>query len=99
MLLVYLWHPYIIYLMSLQICTAQDINRLNEDLEELSSIHDLENTPNVQSNEHASSVKKCLQSNLKGTAESFAAVLQMRADNLQRQVRVRAKIRCHFDIK
>jgi len=64
---------------------TQDINRLNEDLEELSSIHDLENTPNAQSNEHASSVKKCLQSNLKGTAESFAAVLQMRSDNLQKQ--------------
>jgi len=64
---------------------TQDINRLNEDLEELSAIHDLENTPNAQSNEHARSVKKALQSNLKGTAESFAAVLQMRSDNLQQQ--------------
>ena len=51
---------------------TQDINRLNEDLEELSAIHDLENTPNAQSNEHARSVKKALQSNLKGTLASPA---------------------------
>jgi len=64
---------------------TQDIHRLNEDLEELGSIHQLENTPNNQSNEHASSVKKCLQSNLKSTAESFAAVLQVRSENLSKQ--------------
>eukprot|EP00286_Rhodomonas_abbreviata_P024330 CAMPEP_0181315128 /NCGR_PEP_ID=MMETSP1101-20121128/15200_1 /TAXON_ID=46948 /ORGANISM="Rhodomonas abbreviata, Strain Caron Lab Isolate" /LENGTH=183 /DNA_ID=CAMNT_0023422295 /DNA_START=152 /DNA_END=699 /DNA_ORIENTATION=- len=64
---------------------TQDIQRLNEDLDELGSIHELEHTPNNQSNEHASSVKKCLQSNLKSTAESFAAVLQVRSENLQRQ--------------
>jgi syntaxin 5 len=64
---------------------VQDIQRLNEDLEELGSIHQLENTPNAQSNEHASSVKRALQSNLKSTAESFASVLQVRSDNLQRQ--------------
>ncbi|EKX45724.1 syntaxin 5 [Guillardia theta CCMP2712] len=64
---------------------TQDIQRLNEDLEELSNIHSIENPPNAQSNEHAGSVKKCLQSNLKTTAEKFAAVLQMRSENLQRQ--------------
>jgi len=64
---------------------TKDIQRLNEDLEELGNIHQLENTPNAQSNEHASSVKRCLQSNLKSTAESFASVLQVRSDNLQRQ--------------
>mmetsp|Transcript_46567 Transcript_46567/g.110337 ORF Transcript_46567/g.110337 Transcript_46567/m.110337 type:complete len:295 (-) Transcript_46567:100-984(-) len=64
---------------------TQDIHRLNEDLDELGNIHQLENTPNNQSNEHASSVKKCLQSNLKSTAENFAAVLQVRSENLSKQ--------------
>eukprot|EP00281_Chroomonas_sp_CCMP1168_P027548 CAMPEP_0206240890 /NCGR_PEP_ID=MMETSP0047_2-20121206/16194_1 /ASSEMBLY_ACC=CAM_ASM_000192 /TAXON_ID=195065 /ORGANISM="Chroomonas mesostigmatica_cf, Strain CCMP1168" /LENGTH=298 /DNA_ID=CAMNT_0053665731 /DNA_START=15 /DNA_END=911 /DNA_ORIENTATION=- len=64
---------------------TQDIQRLNEDLEELGAIHRLENTPNQQSNEHANSVQKSLQSNLKLTAESFAGVLQTRSENLQHQ--------------